>query len=252
MTKRIVSLLLVILLCAALAVTAFAADADKRFVYDDADLLQDFEEEALESKLSTLSRTYEAQIVVATVASIDGEDVDTYVASYYEDMGFGYGQDRDGILLLVCMDLREYRILRNGLAYKAISGRNADQMGQAIAPDLTDGNYLSAFETFADECQYYLDGHINGYPFKFVRNLVIALAIGLVVALIVTGIWRGQLKSVRKQRQADVYVKTGSLQITQSGDFFMYRNVTRTEKPKSNISSSGSGGGSRGISGGSF
>ena len=40
------------------------------------------------------------------------------------------------------------------------------------------------------------------------------------------------------------------MQITQSGDFFMYRNVTKTQKESG--SSSGSSGSSRSTGGGSF
>ena len=113
------------------------------------------------------------------------------------------------------------------------------------------GNYSEAFHIFADKYDDNLDDHINGQPFPVLRNLLIALVVGLIIALIVTGVWKGQLKSVRRQNQANAYVKAGTMEITQSGDFFMYRNVTRTERPKSN-SSSGSSGSSRSTGGGSF
>jgi uncharacterized protein len=64
---------------------------------------------------------------------------------------------------------------------------------------------------------------------------------------------KGKLRSVRRQNEARQYVKEGSMQLTQSGDYFMYRNVTRTPKPQNNSSSrSGGGGGSRSIGGGKF
>jgi uncharacterized protein len=148
------------------------------------------------------------------------------------------------------MDPREYRILSNGFAGEAITSGDIEAIGEAFKSDLRGGNYADAFDTFADKCEYYLDGHINGFPFNTGKNLLICLGIGLVVALIVTGIWKGQLKSVRKQSAANAYVKAGTMQITQSGDFFMYRNVTKTQKQSS--SSSGSSGSSRSTGGGSF
>lgn len=75
-----------------------------------------------------------------------------------------------------------------------------------------------------------------------VSTPLICLAIGLVIALIVTGIMKGQLKSVRAQSAAAEYVKQGSLQVTESHDLFLYRNVTRVPRPKSNNSGSGRNG----------
>ena len=223
---------------------------DNLLVWDEAELLNETEVAQLNSKLESISKKYKAEIRVVTLSSMDGGDIDEFLEYLYDESGFGYGENHDGVLLVVCMDPREYRILSNGFADEAITSGDIDAIGEAFKSDLSDGNYADAFDTFADKCEYYLDGHINGFPFNTGKNLLICLGIGLVVALIVTGIWKGQLKSVRKQSAANAYVKAGTMQITQSGDFFMYRNVTKTQKQSS--SSSGSSGSSRSTGGGSF
>ena len=223
---------------------------DNLLVWDEAELLNETEVAQLNSKLESISKKYKAEIRVVTLSSMDGGDIDEFLEYLYDESGFGYGENHDGVLLVVCMDPREYRILSNGFAGEAITSGDIDAIGEAFQSDLSDGNYADAFDTFADKCEYYLDGHINGFPFNTGKNLLICLGIGLVVALIVTGIWKNQLKSVRKQSAANAYVKAGTMQITQSGDFFMYRNVTKTQKQSS--SSSGSSGSSRSTGGGSF
>ena len=55
---------------------------------------------------------------------------------------------------------------------------------------------------------------------------------GIIVAFIVTGIMKGQLKSVRKERTAANYVVGGSFRLTGNSDVFLYRNVVRRERPK--------------------
>lgn len=60
------------------------------------------------------------------------------------------------------------------------------------------------------------------------------VVIGAVVASIVTGIMKAQLKSVRKQRAAANYIVSGSFQLTGRMDVFLYRNVVRRERPKDN------------------
>lgn len=250
MNRKLISLLLALLVCMSFALGVSAAD-EGAVLFDEADLLTASEENTLNARLLEISREYSAQIVVATVPAVSGGDVDTYVEYVYDTMGFGYGQNHDGVLLLVCMNPREYRILSNGFAADAVSMSAIDKIGDAIVSDLSDGYYADAFHTFADKCAYYLEGYINGFPFNAGKNLIIALIIGLIAGFIVASVLKGQLKSVRRQTQANVYVKENSMNITTRRDLFLYRDVRRTRKETSK-SSSGSGGSSRNVGGGSF
>ena len=72
--------------------------------------------------------------------------------------------------------------------------------------------------------------------------LGISFAIGLGGALLVVGANKSELKSVGMQQEARNYVRPGSMKVTKRSDFFLYRQVTRTEKPKAK--SSGGGGSS--------
>ena len=54
---------------------------------------------------------------------------------------------------------------------------------------------------------------------------------------------------VEQQKQANAYIKNGSMQITASRDLFLYREVSRTKKDSSRSSDSGS---SRSVGGGKF
>ena len=227
-----------------------APKPEERLLYDEADLLTDSEEAALMGKLAAVSTGYEAQIVVVTIASMDGGNIDTYVDYVYDSMGFGYGENYDGVLLLVCLDPREYRILSNGFAGVAIDPDDISKISDEIVGDLSDGDYAGAFNQFVDECAYYLDGHINGFPFNAGKSLAISLIVGVVIGLIVAFVLKGQLKSVHSQSRAQEYVKTGSMHVNLSNDMFLYRTVTRTKKQSS--SSSGSGGTARSKGGGSF
>ena len=248
MKRKIISAFLVLLLCLSMAVTA--ASAEELLIVDDANLLTDAQERDLNRKLNEISHTYSAQILVITLDTIEG-GIDSFIEYAYDSMGLGYGANHDGVLLMICMDTREYRILSNGFAAAAIESYDIDSISDAIVPDLSDGDYAGAFDTFADECAYYLDGHLNGFPFDAGENLAIALVIGIVVGLIAVLIMKGQLKSVRRQNQANVYMKDGSMHLTHSSDLFLYRNVTRTAIPKNDSSGSKSGS-SRNVGGGRF
>lgn len=66
--------------------------------------------------------------------------------------------------------------------------------------------------------------------------LAISVGVGLVIALIVTGIMVWRLHSVRSQAAADNYIKSGSMKVTKRSDLFLYRHVDRRERPKENKS----------------
>lgn len=248
MKRKIISVVLAVFLCLSLAV---GVSAEEILLYDEADLLTDREERDLQDMLRQISRTHNAQIIIGTVDTTEDGGIDYMVEAIYDGMGFGYGTSRDGVFLLVCMDVREYRILSNGLAGDAIGSREISAISEAMASHLSDGDYADAFAVFAKRCDYYLTGYRSGYPFEFGKYLLIALGVGLMIGLIAVLIMKAQLKSVRKQHQANVYMKSGSLRLTRSSDIYLYRNVSRTKRDTGGSSGSRSGG-SRHIGGGSF
>lgn len=248
MTKKLLFVFLALVLCLSLSVTVFAQDGMPRLV-DSADLLTDSEEISLQKRIDEVSEKFKVEIVIVTVETVGDYTADEFVEDFYDENNYGYGENRDGVLLLVAMEERDYRILSNGLGADAVSSGDIEDIGNTISSYLTDGDYADAFNLFIDECEYEINGEINGFPFKFTRNLVISLVIGLVVALIVTGSMKSQLKSVRRQPAATEYTKPGSMQVTYSKDFFLYRIVDRQKKENN---SSGSSGSSRNVGGGKF
>ena len=259
--KKIFSWMLVLLVCLSFPMTAaYAApdgnaavrSSDALLVRDGANLLTDAEESALRTRLAALSDQYGAQVCVATVSSVEGKDMDVFVENLYDHDGYGLGEDKAGVLLLVSMNPRQYRILSNGFAAQAIPMDAIDAISEAIVPSLSGGNYAAAFNAYADKCAYYLDGHINGFPFDSGKYLMIALAVGALSGVVTAFVLKGQLKSVRPQNRANSYVKQGSMKLTQSEDHFMYRTVTKKERPKEDSSSGSDSGSSRNVGGGSF
>lgn len=228
-------------------------DEDVCFLYDDADLLTDGEEATLAAKLEEISYVRNTQLVICTIASMDGGDIDEFLPFLYDSMGFGFGENHEGVLLLICMDPREYRILSNGYAGEAIGPDQIDTLCDFMDTYLPNGHYVAAFNSFATQCDEMLEYYQAGSPFKFGKSLMISLAIGILVGVIVAFVLKAQLKSVRKQTTAYVYEKQGSMHVDYQYDIFLYRNVTRTKKQKREEStSSGSGGSTRSTGGGSF
>ena len=248
--KRICSVFLALVLCFALALRADAAQMPR--LVDAADLLTQSQEAELLDRLDRVSQELQVDVVIVTMETLGGYSADAVVEAYYDEYGFGFGPNRDGVLLLLSMDERDYRILSNGFAADAISMSDIDTIGEHIVGELSEGEYMEAFMEFVSLCVYEIEGERNGFPFAFGKSLLISLIIGFVVALIVTGVMRAQLRSVKTQTGAREYTVPGSMHLTRSADLFLYRTLDRRRKPQNTASGFRGGGGGRNVGGGKF
>ncbi len=80
----------------------------------------------------------------------------------------------------------------------------------------------------------YIDSSDDGGSFKWGSSILIAVVIGLVAAGITTGVMYSQLKNVKLQTRAENYVVSGSMNVTEARDLFLYQHTTRIAKPKKN------------------
>lgn len=249
MMKRFFVRIFTLILCLTLSVRISAAGMPR--LVDEADLLTNAQERELLARLDDVSRELRADVVIVTLESCGGRSADAVINAFYDDNGYGVGPDRDGVILLLSMEERDWRILSNGFAADAITMSEIDEIGDEIVSDLSDGEYMEAFTEFVSLCRYEIDGERNGFPFNFGLSIGVSLVIGLVAALITTGVLCAQHKSVRSRSGAREYTKPGSMNLTRSSDLFLYRTLDRRRKPQQ--SSSGSrGGGGRNVGGGKF
>ena len=247
--KKLFSLFLALLFSVISVFPTFAA-GDLPRLLDYADVLSDSEETELRGKLDEISERQQMDVIVVTVDSLEGEDVVDYADDFFDYNGYGFGENRDGILFLMSLGDRDWTITTRGYAITVFTDAGIDYMTEYIVSDLSNGDYAAAFTTFADRCDDYIMQAATGIPydvdnlpqepFPFFTLLLICLAIAFVIALIATGIMKSQLKSVYSQSKADNYMKSGSMKLTKKNDLFLYRRVDRREKPKENTSSSSS------------
>jgi len=265
MKKSIHILLIALSMLFVLAVSVSAADLP--LVYDEADLLTDAEEAALLSKLEAISAEADMDVVIALVDSIGDSSPMEYADDFFDYNGYGQGSNRDGLVLLVSMEYRDWWISTRGYAIEAFTDAGIDYIGEKVTSYLSNSDYAAAFDEFAAQCEAFVAQARTGEPFDthnlpkdpFDKGLalIIALVGGFIIAKIYTGKLKGQLNTVRKQTTAAGYVKENSLNISNSRDFFLYRNIQKRAKETSSSGGgssthSSSSGASHGGGGGKF
>lgn len=242
--------------------SSVAQSSDFSFVQDAADLLSSDEESLLLDKLESISTDYDFDVAVATVQSTDGVAMNKFTDTFFDENGYGTGDDHDGILFMISIGDREWHITTHGYGMTVFNQDGLDYLKEQVEPLLKDEDFYGAFDTYADQCQLFLEQAATGEPYDASTLpqeplspmwFPISLGIGLVLAFLCTMGMRSQLKSVRAKDSAVDYVRPGSMDLTRSNDIFLYHTVTRTEKPKDNDSSStGGSDSSHGGTGGSF
>lgn len=159
--KRTLTLLTLLLALLALLVLPAAA-ADLPRLVDNADLLMADDAEALLADLDCRSEALQFDIVIVTVDSLDGETPRNYAEDFFWYNNYGLGEDRDGALLLVAMDTRDWYIATHGFGITAITPAGREAMVDRFLPQLSNAEYAAAFSTFAEECEDYVNQARNG------------------------------------------------------------------------------------------
>ena len=243
-------------------------EAHTQRLADFADLLDADQEEELETKLDQISEDYDCDVVIDIEESIDGAEPMDYADDFFDYNDYGMGSDKSGILLLLTMEERKWWISTHGEAIQIFTDAGQEYISDQFVSCLSDGDYYEGFTKFADLCEEFIVQAQNGEPYDtgnlpeetlpFYITFLIALAIGFVIALIISVVMRSGMKTVHMKPNAADYMKSGSLHINRSRDMFLYHHISRTAKPKNDSSGGGSSthtsssGETHGGSGGSF
>ena len=249
--KKTVALMLALVTLLSMSVIFVSADGDTQpRVVDYAELLTETEVASLLAKYDAYSEELKFDIVLVIVDDIrdfidtNDQPYTNYAAfgdDYFDYFGFGYGNDYSGALLVYELDA-DYRYVST--CGEGIDTVSVDVVKEDILGYFEDGQYAKAFNGFAESCkkqvEYYRE---NGKPyvnFPWSTYIVIALVIGLIVALIVTGKMKAKLKTVQFAKEANQYIRPGTLNITDSRDIYLYNTVTRIRRERQSSSGGGS------------
>jgi uncharacterized protein len=228
-------------------------------VVDLAELLSELQERNLSAQFDAIAAKYDCDIAVVTTLSLGEKTPHEYAEDTFFDNGYGIGENRRGVIFIISMEERDWTIFASKeMELTVFTQWSREFIGSQVQPKLSSGSYGTAFELFGSLSEKFLAQAETGKPYseknklvtdenKFFR-LLVALAIGLVAATLVTLRMQAKLKNVKAQQLAHEYIRKGSFRVTGENQMFSYKSVTKTKivHQSSSGSSSSSHSSSRG------
>lgn len=262
MKKRLLCLLLALITVLALCASVSAAQTsgpELDHVTDAAGLLTESEREQLEKMAQSVTQKYRVGVYIVTVDDYrDFHKDGVYKATYtiYHQYNMGEGPKRNGIMLLLSMDDRDWAVFCYGERSEyAFNKYGTEKMEDVYLDNFRNDDWYGGFADYIRECDVYLQKAKDGKPVRqsMLVPILIVVGLSLLFAAAITGIILGKMESVAKKTTANTYISK-SLKLTEKTDQFTHKTTSRRKIERSSSGSSGSssyesGGGGSGRSG---
>ncbi len=259
--KKFISLILMILLCFALASPVMAAEFENPPLVDEAGYLTEEEFEDITQRLEVLRQKYNFEVAIYTEVYLSAETAQDAADDIYDYKGYGGGEGDDGIMLYICSDTRQYHFTTYNYGRTAFTDNGLIYLEGKVVPELAEDDYYEAMKLYAVHAGELLEMAANGEPYDknpieyVIMVIAVAAILPLIVAFLMMIIKLAKMRTAVKQDYAANYMKKNSMNLEVSRDMYLYSTVTKTEKPKSDSNGSShksSSGRVHGGRGGSF
>lgn len=137
--------------------TSLAAEVQ---VYDFANLFTLDQVEQLETHSKKLSEAYQMDVGIVTTDYTNGKSAMEYADDFYDENSFGYGNNKDGLILLIDMDNREIYISTCGSGIQYFTDLRISKMLDSAYTYISEGNYYDTATDFLSQVEKYLNAGI--------------------------------------------------------------------------------------------
>ena len=132
-------------------------------VYDEADVLSPAQEQQLERKLISYADTTTTQIVVATIESLEGEEIGTYSAEWAHEWGIGQADEDNGIFILLSEgDRRVFISTGYGIEGYLTDALSRQIIDQYILPEFSREDYFTGLDQGTTAIMQVMSGTYQG------------------------------------------------------------------------------------------
>lgn len=252
------------LLCAICLIIAFPlavlADTSAVKLIDEAQLLSSSEYEEVLGTLENVSSKYDVDIAVLTVDGLNGKDIVSFSDDYYDEHGYGTGEDNSGVLWVIDMGSRESYITTSGEGISAVTDYGKDLLAGEVNPYLSAGDYRGAMVAYADTMDRYFDAERKGQPVDtyeqetepeayersagdYAAGGAVSLGAGFGLSFAATSGMKRKMKSVRRQTSASAYADPHGLNLRENTDRYLYHRIVAVPLPRNDGPRNGPQGG---------
>lgn len=229
----------------------------KERLYDQAELLFEYEQKDILDRLNALSQKHNSNIVILTCDEHSGP-IQDYADDYFDYNGFQADYNGNGIMFMLSMYDREFAFSTSGTAIQAFTDYGLEYLFEEMRSDLSDDDYYGAFKKYIETVDYLYTLYENGTPYDvgfkdtspqaLIKVGFICVGIGLVVALIPLVVMAAALNNVEERTDASGYQSHNGLHMSVHKDTYLRSRTSKTRISTSSSSSGGSGGSSVHIS----
>ena len=227
-------------------------------VYDYANLFATEELEQLEGAAKTLSETYQLDVGIVTTNDAEGKTAEAYADDFYDNNGYGYGSNADGLLFLIDMDNRKIWLSTCGLGIQYFTDARIEKMLDSLYEYVSNADYYGAANDFLQLTESYINKGIPAnqhtvdttphVPFQNAagqplnsRNVGLSIIAAIIGSGIITLIARAiVIYCYKHPRFTEPPTKPdgGSVHYTQREDRFVSTHTHKTKIERSNSGTS--------------
>ncbi|MBQ7534378.1 MAG: TPM domain-containing protein [Stomatobaculum sp.] len=218
-------------------------DSEAPRIRDDSGLLTEEQVRELTEYAKKISDTYGLDVVVHTAPRSAGMDRQDYAKLFYEYNGYGFGENYDGILLMIFK--REgytstNRIYASGKGLDKLTEVNRKRMRDFVTDSMDSHNYYGAIKTFLRQTEHMeRTGRVPRSAFYWIIMSILGAVGGAIfggVALVKASL---RMAVPKVQENADAYLVKGSLEVKNLGEVFLGSSVSSKYIPPVSRSSGG-------------
>ena len=216
--------------------------ADNLRIVDNAGVLSPQERTLLGEIADSMASAYDFDLVIVIESSIGNVSPARYADDFFDDRGYGLGQNRDGALFLHVTGSRDYFFSTSGRGIRLFNNTALDKLESDVLVQLRAGNNFQAYQAFLRNSEEFLNLEARGRNYNVIHRwnavlVSIAWFLALVIGFLTVSIWKKQMNTALLQSQADTYVVPGSFNLKVQKDKFLYSTVTKTRRQNQSGSS---------------
>ncbi|MDO5337490.1 MAG: TPM domain-containing protein [Eubacteriales bacterium] len=232
---------------------------------DEVGVLTQDEAQELQLLMDDIYETYDFESVVYVADSTEGMEVREYAAQFMQRYDYGGGESgRDALCVIHVPFQREFAVVARGKAQEIFDTDIQEEFLDIMEPYLKDDDFYSAYLTSQQAVERSMVRYAQGKAirpmdvqglstvFVLARSFLISLIPSVLLAFLMGGVRRHQMKSIRPQEGARAYMSDGGLELLRKDDIYIRTEVRRVKREKNDGNKGGGSSGSFTSGGESF